>query len=406
MISVEEARALVLGLAGPARGEAVTLDTAAGRALLEPAVSRMTQPPFASAAMDGYAWRSADAGQRLRVIGEAAAGHPWRGEAAPGTAIRIFTGAAVPDGYDRVEMQENTERQGDWLVMTAPSDGTHIRPRGGDFAEGDRLEARRILSPADIGLLAAMNVPQVTVALRPRVAVLASGDELVLPGDTPAEGQIISSNDLAIAALARAAGAEATILPIARDTTDSLRDSFRRAQDFDMLVTIGGASVGDHDLVGGVAQAMGMQRAFHKIAMRPGKPLMAGRIGTAAMIGLPGNPVSAITCAILFMQPLIRRMMGLSGDLPQRSARLATPLGVEGNRQHYLRARLARGEDLPLITPFDNQDSSLLSVLSQADALLIRPPFDPAREPGGIVEYLPLDLLTVNPIFTSICSAD
>ncbi|RNF33035.1 molybdopterin molybdotransferase MoeA [Paracoccus methylarcula] len=390
MISVEEALARVLSLAGAPRGEVLALDQAAGRVLLEPAISRMTQPPFDSAAMDGYALRHADLGQRLRVIGEAAAGHPWTGKAEPGTAIRIFTGGAVPPGYDRVEMQENTQRDGEWLTVTAPSQDSYIRNRGCDFSEGDRIEPGRCLSPADIALLAAMNLPQVTVAKRPKVAVLAGGDELVRPGEAPSEGQIISSNDLAVAAIARAAGAEAEILPIARDSQDSLRESFARAQGADLLVTIGGASVGDHDLVGKVAESMGMERAFYKIAMRPGKPLMAGRIGECAMLGLPGNPVSAIVCATIFMQPLIHAMQGLPTGKRRFHARLANALPPEGRRQHYLRARLTEGGDLPVISPFDRQDSSLLSVLSQADALLIRPPHDPARQAGEIMDYLPL----------------
>lgn len=392
MISVEEAHGLVLALAGTPEGEPLPLDQAAGRVLLKPAISRMTQPPFTAAAMDGYAYRSVDAGQSLRVIGESAAGHPWSGEATPGSAIRIFTGAPVPVGFDRVEMQENTLRDGDVLTILTPSTGPHIRARGCDFAEGDRMEAGRRLSAADIGLLAAMNIPTVTVARRPKVAILAGGDELVPLGSTPASGQIISSNDLAIAALARASGAEVTILPLAADSEDSLRDRFAQAAGSDLLVTIGGASVGDHDLIARVAESIGMDRAFHKIAMRPGKPLMAGHMAGTAMLGLPGNPVSAITCAILFMQPLIMRMQGLDGKLALRRARLAAPLPPEGNRQHYLRARLDEGEDLPSITPFDNQDSSLLSILSQADALLIRPPHDPARKAGALMDYLPLGL--------------
>lgn len=390
MISVEEALAKVLSLADAAKPETLSLDQASGRVLLEPAISRITQPPFDSAAMDGYALRHADLGQRLRVIGESAAGHPWTGTAEPGTAIRIFTGGAVPPGYDRVEMQENTQRDGEWLTVTTPSRDAYIRSRGCDFSEGDRIEPGRLLSAADIGLLAAMNLPRVTVAKRPKVAVLAGGDELVCPGETPSEGQIISSNDLAVAAIARAAGAAAEILPIARDDENSLRDSFARARDADLLVTIGGASVGDHDLVGKVAESLGMERAFYKIAMRPGKPLMAGRIGQSAMLGLPGNPVSAIVCATVFMQPLIRAMQGLPDWNRRCRARLSVALPQEGGRQHYMRAKLDEGDDLPVITPFDNQDSSLLSVLARADALLIRPLQDPARQEGEIMEYLPL----------------
>lgn len=390
MISVEDALAKVLALTSSPSGETARLEDAAGRVLLEPAIARMTQPPFNSAAMDGYAYRAADQGQRLRVIGEAAAGHPWRGDASAGTAIRIFTGAPVPNGFDRVEMQENTERDGDDVIITAPSDSDHIRLRGCDFAEGDRLEPGQILTPAKIGLLAAMNIPEVIVAKRPKVVVLAGGDELIRPGTTPKDGQIISSNDLAIAAMAREVGAEAEILPIAQDTEASLRESFAHAQNADLIVTIGGASVGDHDLVGKIAAELGMDRAFYKIAMRPGKPLMAGKIGETAMIGLPGNPVSAIICAKIFMQPLLRRMQGLTQLEQIYRARLAVDMIQEGPRQHYLRAKLTPDGELPLITPFSNQDSSLLSVLSQADALLIRPAHDGPRKAGEIVEFLSL----------------
>lgn len=390
MITVDDALARVLALAPPAMGEVVSLEQAAGRALLEPASARLTQPPFDSAAMDGYALRQQDLGQPLRIIGESAAGHPWTGQAQPGTAIRIFTGATVPAGYDQVVMQEMTVRDGDSLTITQTPRGDHIRPRGSDFALGEALPAGRILTAADIGLLAAMNVPAVTVARRPAVAILAGGDELVRPGETPKAGQIISSNDLAIAALATQEGAIPNILPIARDTIDDLRHSFQLAAGADLIVTIGGASVGDHDLIAQVSAELGMERAFYKLAMRPGKPLMAGKIANSAMLGLPGNPVSAIVCGILFMQPLIRVMQGLPAGNHLRRARLAVDLAAEGDRQHYQRATLREGDDLPLITPFKDQDSAKLSLLSQADALLVRHADEAARKAGDIVEYLPL----------------
>ncbi|MDO5612086.1 MAG: molybdopterin molybdotransferase MoeA [Paracoccus sp. (in: a-proteobacteria)] len=390
MISVDEALARVLALANPPQAETLPLADAAGRVLLQPAVARLTQPPFDAAAMDGYALRAADLPGPLRVIGEAAAGHSWAGQPAPGTAIRIFTGAPVPAGYDRVVMQENCTRDGDQVTVTDPSGGANIRARGGDFAQGQTVEAPRLLRAADIGLLAAMNVPQVTVARRPRVAVIASGDELVRPGATVEAGQIVNSNDLIVAALARDAGAVADILPIARDTEASLRDVFALAADADLIVTIGGASVGDHDLVGKVAADLGLERSFYKLAMRPGKPLMAGRMGGAAMLGLPGNPVSSYVCAILFMQPLIRTMQGLPAQPQTLRARLTCDLPPEGPRQHYLRARLTPGDDLPGITPFEDQDSARLSVLADASALLVRPANDPARQTGEVADYLPL----------------
>lgn len=390
MISVEEALSLVLKLAPAPVPEEVTLRAALGRALLEPAVSRMTQPPFAASAMDGYAIRSADVAQPLTVIGESSAGHPFAGLCRPGAAVRISTGAVVPGGCDRVVMQENIARDGNIIVVTDSAGGTNIRVAGDDFRAGDRLDPGRRITPADIALLAAMNVPTIIAARKPRVAILAGGDELVRPGSTPAPGQIISSNDLALAAMVEQAGAEAVVLPIAHDTRESLRAGFAAASEADLLVTIGGASVGDHDLVGAVGRELGLDCTFHKIAMRPGKPLMAGRIKGVPMIGLPGNPVSAIVCGILFVRPLIRTMLGLPAVHRLSRARLATDLGPEGNRQHYLRASLAEGVDLPTIQAFSNQDSANLSILAKADALLVRPAGDPPRAAGEIVNYLPL----------------
>lgn len=390
MISVEEALAKVLALAPDPQPEEVPLAEAWDRVLLKPAVSRMTQPPFDASAMDGYAIRNEDIGRTLTVVGEAAAGHPYPGTASPGTAVRIFTGAPVPPGFDRVIMQENVVRNKDGITIADPSGGNNIRPAGDDFHEGTTLAAGRRLRAADIGLLAAMNVPKVTLAKRPRVAILAGGDELVPPGAMPGPGQIISSNDLAIAGLVRQVGGDPVILPIARDTEESIRQALQGAQDADLLVTIGGASVGDHDLIGKVADGLGMQQAFYKVAMRPGKPLMAGMLAQTPMIGLPGNPVSAMVCGIIFMQPLIMRMQGLRHRTGLFHARLATELPAEGPRQHYLRATIEDGDGLPLIRPFSSQDSARLSLMADADALLVRKPGEAARKAGDIVEFLPL----------------
>lgn len=392
MISVTEALTRVLALAPVPTPETVPLAEAHGRALLQPAVSRLTQPPFDASAMDGYAMRSADMDGPMQVVGTSAAGHPWQGQAEAGQAIRIFTGAPVPAGFDHVELQENTTRDGDTIRVQTRSSGSNIRARGNDFAEGDEIAPGRVLTAADIGLLAAMNLPEVVVAKRPVVAVLAGGDELLPPGSAPAPGQIISSNDLAIAAMVTQAGGIPRILPIARDTDQSLRDSFAAAADADLIVTIGGASVGDHDLIGRIATELGLDRAFYKIAMRPGKPLMAGRLSSSAMLGLPGNPVSAMTCGLLFMQPLIRAMQGVSGQIRTARAQLGCALRPEGPRQHYLRAQLDWSGDMPVITPFADQDSARLSLMSQADALLVRPAHDPEREAGETMEYIPLGL--------------
>ncbi|MDS9467301.1 molybdopterin molybdotransferase MoeA [Paracoccus sp. MBLB3053] len=390
MISVEEALALVLALAGSPEPEEIAVQDGLGRALIAPAVARLTQPPFDASAMDGYALRSDDLPGPLAVIGTAAAGVPYAGEALPGTAIRIYTGAPVPTGYDRVVMQEHVTRDGDRITVAQRSPNLNIRARGNDFAEGTEFRPARPLRASDLALIAAMNVPRISVARRPRVAVLAGGDELVRPGQIPASGQIISSNDIAIAALAREAGAEPIILPLARDTEESLRERFAEAEGADLIVTIGGASVGDHDLIAKVSAELGMERAFYKLAMRPGKPLMAGRMGRGAMLGLPGNPVSAIVCARLFMQPLIRAMQGLPAGSELSQAVLAQDIPPEGDRQHYLRARLSPGETLPVIAPYQDQDSARLRLLAESDALLVRPPKDPAKRAGDLVSFLPL----------------
>ncbi|MRX50494.1 molybdopterin molybdenumtransferase MoeA [Paracoccus sp. S-4012] len=390
MIPVAEALARTLALAGPVAVEEIPLVEAFGRILAAPATARLTQPPFDTASMDGYALRRSDADRALRVVGEAAAGRPWTGRLEPGAALRIFTGAPVPDGADWVVMQENTVRAGDRVTINEPGTHSNIRLQGNDFREGSILEPGRRLNAADIGLLAAMNCPRVGVAKRPLVAILPGGDELVPPGQTPAPGQIVSSNDLAIAALVAETGALPRILPIARDTEASLRESLEAASDADLIVTIGGASVGDHDLIGRVTEGMGMDRAFYKVAMRPGKPLVAGRLGRTAMLGLPGNPVSALVCGMIFLQPLLRRMMGLASDPPVLKARLGRDLPPEGPRQHYLRAALAPGADLPVITPHEDQDSARLRLLADSGALLIRPPGDPGRMTGEIMDYLAL----------------
>lgn len=390
MISVEEALCHVLALAKPTETQDVPLSEAWGRVLACPALSRMTQPPFDASAMDGYAVRQADVGRVLTVTGEAAAGRPLDTVAMPGTAVRIFTGAPVPSGYDRVVMQEHVRRDGDRITIIDANGGTNIRPAGDDFHDGVSFAPNRRLTAADVALLAAMNIAVVSVARRPKVAILPGGDELVAPGGALGPGQIISSNDLAIAALVRQAGGEPHVLPIARDTEESLRAGFDAAAGADLLVTIGGASVGDHDLVGKVAADRGLERAFHKIAMRPGKPLMAGRLGHMPLIGLPGNPVSAMVCGILFLQPVIAAMQGLTPSSDRRKARLAVDLPPEGNREHYLRATLEDGEDLPRIRPFTNQDSARLSTMAEADALLVRPAGDPGRSAGEIVGFLSL----------------
>ncbi|MDD8023450.1 MAG: molybdopterin molybdotransferase MoeA [Paracoccaceae bacterium] len=393
MITVEEALARVLALAAPLPTETVPLRRAAGRVLAAPATATLTQPPFSASAMDGYWIDAADhrPGAVLRVAGQSAAGRGWTAPVAQGQALRIFTGAPVPRDGGVVVLQENVTREGDTITLPQTLDTQdNIRPRGQDFAQGDQLAAPRKLDARALGLLAAMNVPEVSVYRRPVVAIIATGDELVMPGEAPGPDQILCSNSFALAALAEAAGAEVRMLPIARDTEASLRMVFDLAQGADLIVTSGGASVGEHDLVGQVATDLGLERAFWKIAMRPGKPSMAGRMGDAAMLGLPGNPVSALVCAHLFLRPMLAAMQGLAPTQTTARAVLGTDTGPTGPRTHYMRARLTATDGLPVITPFGSQDSALLGILAEADALLIRPLGDGPRRAGEVVDYLPI----------------
>ena len=394
LISIEEALARLFALCPVIAAETVDLRVAAGRVLAAPVLARLTQPPFAASAMDGYAIREGDhrAGAVLTVAGESAAGRGFGGALAVGQAVRIFTGAPVPEGAERVVLQEDVTREGTRIMIgNCLESGTNIRPAGQDFYEGDRVDAPRRLRPADLGLIAAMNHPQVQVARRPTVALIATGDELVMPGEVPGPDQIVASNSFALAAMAEAEGAEVRLLPIARDSEESLRNLLTLAADADLIVTIGGASVGDHDLVGKVAGDMGLERAFWKIAMRPGKPLMAGRIGRSVLLGLPGNPVSSIVCGHLFMLPMLRAMQGLpQGPAPRATARLAEDLPANGPREHYMRATLDRTGSAPVIRPFDRQDSALLSILTRADALLVRPVNDGPAAVGTEVSYVPI----------------
>ncbi len=390
MISVEAALSHVFDLVTTTATERVPLVQAAGRVLAEPVSARRSQPPFPASAMDGYAVDTAEAepGAQFKVIGTAAAGHGFSGHVGPGQAVRIFTGAPLPVGASRVVIQENVTRNGTLITLNPDLDaGPHIRPAGDDFAEGARIDAPRRLGPADLSFLAAMNVAQVPVHCRPNVALIATGDELVMPGEDPGPDQIIASNTFGLKALLEADGGDVRMLPIARDSAASLEAVFALAEGADLIVTSGGASVGDHDIVRDVAGRMGMKQAFYKVAMRPGKPLMAGRLGSMAMIGLPGNPVSSIVCAHIFVRPALRAMQGMpAAPLPRQRAPLAVAIDQNGPREHYMRADLTEAG----LIPFDRQDSALLSVLAKARALLIRPPHDPARKPGEVMHYIPL----------------
>jgi molybdopterin molybdotransferase len=389
---VADALAAVLAGAEALPEEMVALDACYRRVLARDIAALRTQPPRAMSAMDGYAVRAADAsrvGARLKVIGEVAAGRPFDSTLREGEAVRIFTGGVIPEGADAVVIQEDTVRDGDRIDVTeAAIAGRHIRRAGVDFSEGDvLLRAGRRLAERDLALAAGMNHPQLPVRRQPRVAVLATGDELVMPGSTPGPGQIIYSNGYALRALARAEGAETVDLGIAADTVAATTDGIRRARDWnaDILVTTGGASVGDHDLVKQSLEAEGVAIAFWRIAMRPGKPMMHGRLGAMRVIGLPGNPVSSYVCGLLFMVPLIRALSGRT-DVHHRTeaAVLARDIPANDVREDYLRARLEEREDGVLIaTPVDSQDSSLLANLAAARALVIRSPFAPAARAGS-----------------------
>jgi molybdopterin molybdotransferase len=390
VIPVEEALARVFALCRPVPAETVPLAQAAGRVLIAPVRAGRDQPPFAASAMDGYAVAGDPApGDRLRVIGEAPAGRSYDTPLAPDEAVRIFTGAPIPPGASRVIIQEDVTRADDWItVKDMPDAATHIRPAGGDFRAGDALSAPRRLRPVDLALLASMNVPEVQVSRRPVVALIATGDELVMPGEAPRADQIVASNSFALKAMIEAEGAEARLLPIARDEPAHLRAVLELARGADVIVTSGGASVGEHDLVGPISRELGAEPAFWRIAMRPGKPLMAARMFDALMLGLPGNPVSSLVCAHLFLLPALRALLGLGAwPAPTREAELAAPVAANGPRAHYMRARLEPGGR---IRPFARQESSLLSVLAEADALLVRPVDDPARSEGARVRFISL----------------
>lgn len=396
MLSVEEARSRILAALSPTPAETVPLAAAWGRVLARPVLSRVTQPPADVSAMDGYAVRAADAteGASLAVTGTAPAGHPYAGTVAPGQAVRIFTGGFIPPGADAILLQEDAEAaEGRVLVKETVRQGRWIRPRGLDFAEGEELlPAGRRLTARDIGLAAAANHPWLTVHRAPRIGLLATGDEIALPGEPIPPGGIVSSNAHALAALVRAAGGEPLVLPIAPDDSRAIAEAARAARACDLLVTTGGASVGDHDLVQSALGPEGFALDFWKIAMRPGKPLIWGRLGQTPVLGLPGNPVSALVCGVVFLVPALQRLSGLPGEAPRTvQARAGTALPENDRRFDHLRARLETGPEGSLVaTPFPVQDSSMLKTMARAEALILRPPHAPALPEGGAVEVIPL----------------
>lgn len=398
LMPVEEALSQIVSAAPLLEMEMVPVGEAAGRVLLQDVVAKRSQPPANVSAMDGYAVRGDDAERpsaTLRVIGESAAGRTFPGIVAPGEAVRIFTGGVVPEGADTVVIQEDTTRDGDNVTTTAPTPkGHNVRLLGCDFLLGaPGLKAGRRLTGRDVMLAAAMDHATLPVARRPRVALMQTGDELVLPGrGSGAESEVVVSNVYGLATLARQLGAEVVDLGIIPDQMAATRAAVARgvSGDFDLLVTTGGASVGDHDLVAPALRAEGVDLHIHKIALRPGKPLMFGTHGKVLCLGLPGNPVSSHVCAVVFMAPVLRAMQGeAAGEMPTVPARLAEPVSANGPRRDFMRATTSRDVDgALLVKPANLQDSSMLAILARADCLLVRPPHAPAAQAGEACQIL------------------
>ncbi len=400
LMPVAEALKRVLTDARPLPAESAPLNDALGRVLTEDIVALRTQPPAAVSAMDGYAVRAGDVASTpatLKVIGEVAAGHPFAGQVGPGQAARIFTGGVMPIGSDTVIIQELASQTGDTVtIQKSTTKGRNVRAQGIDFMQNQvLLHKGHRLSDRDLMLAAAMNHPSVRVHRRPKVAVLGTGDELVAPGSTPKSGEIVYSNGFALTAIVRNEGADVCDLGIARDRIEDIVASVRRAREWgaDILVTTGGASVGDHDLVQRALAAEGLTLSFWRVALRPGRPMMHGRLGEMQVVGVPGNPVSSYVCTFLFVVPLIRRLAGRKDvERVPDTARLGRDLPANDEREDYLRATLAVGPDGSIATPLPSQDSSLMAPLAQADCLLIRGPHAPAAKAGSECVILKLGL--------------
>ena len=395
LIPVEEALARVLDGVATLPPEEIAIGEAHGRVLAAPLASRRTQPPADVSSMDGYAARAADltgAAAKLKVVGQSAAGRPFDGEVKTGEAVRIFTGAALPGGADTVVPQEDAQAEGNAVVLPRAKAGAFVRKRGLDFAEGKvMLEAGRRLSARDIGLAAAMDHARVRVARRPRVAIIATGDELVTPGAGGDPNRIVASNPIALAALLRGENALVSDLGIVPDKLDATIAAIRLARDnVDVLITLGGASVGDHDLIAPALEAESIALAFHRVALRPGRPLLLGLAGNLRVLGLPGNPVSSYVCALLFIVPLLRKLQGRSDAVAKpEAAILGADLPGNDHRQDYLRARIEPGPDGRLVaTPHGRQDSSMQALLVGSDGLLVRAPNTPAAKAGSPCEVI------------------
>lgn len=394
LIPVAEALARVLDGVTPLGSEEIPVDEAHGRVLAKPLAALRTQPPADVSSMDGYAARAADlqAEATLKVIGESAAGRPFSGEVKTGETVRIFTGAIVPAGADTIVVQEDAKAGNGTVTLPATPKGRYIRNRGLDFIEGkEMLPAGRRLTARDLGLAAAMDHARVTVARRPRVVMIATGDELVPPGAGGDPNRIVASNPIALAALLRSEGAEVSDAGIFPDNVGAISAAIRKAREnTDVLITLGGASVGDHDLIAPALKAEGIALDFHRVALRPGRPLLLGLAGNLRVLGLPGNPVSSYVCSLLFVVPLLRKLQGRSDIAPApEPAILGRDLPENDHRQDYLRATIMTGKDGRLVaTPYDRQDSSMQALLVGSNGLLIRPPHAPAAKAGSPCEVL------------------
>jgi molybdopterin molybdotransferase len=393
MIAVEEAVGRIAGAFKPVDAETVALGAAAGRVLADDVRAVSSQPPAPVSSMDGYAVGAVDvprAGTTLTVVGSAPAGHPFTGRVNSGEAVRIFTGGVVPDGADTIIIQEDAETAGDRVTFNeAARLGRHVREAGLDFKAGETLaKAGRRLNARDLSLIAAGDVAQVRVRKRPRIVFVATGDELSLPGTARKPGGIVASSGYALAAMIEAWGGDAIDLGILPDTAEAVASIADKAAGADLIVTLGGASVGDHDLIQKALGPRGFALDFWKIAMRPGKPLIFGKLGNTPLLGLPGNPVSTLVCAVLFLRPAIAAMLGTDDGTIVVTAKLGSDLKENDGRQDYLRARLETKDGDRFVLPFAVQDSSMLSVLAQADGLIIRPPHAPAARKGESVSVL------------------
>ena len=394
MISVEEAVARIVSAFAPLAAETIAISEAAARVLAADAMAKFDQPPFPVSAMDGYAVRATDIDKvpkQLRVIGSAPAGHPFGGKIGAGEAVRIFTGGVVPEGADVIVIQEDTETSGDAVTITeAPKPGKHIRAAGLDFKKGDVLaKTGHRLTARDLALIAAGDVANVSVRRKPVIAFAATGDELSLPGSPRKPGGIVASSVYGLSALIGKWGGTPLDLGIIPDTVEAIAGLAQTKAD--LLVTLGGASVGEHDLVQRALGPKGFKLDFWKIAMRPGKPLIFGRVGALPLLGLPGNPVSTLVCAVLFLRPAIAAMLGTGTSTPLLAARLAADLPANDSRQDYIRAKLTHASGEWIAEPFASQDSSMLSVFAAADGLILRAPHVPPAKLGDTVFILALD---------------